>query len=68
MTKPFASSADIAEKTDTLDIIADGVYALTAEGAPQCRCHRRRGFRRRLRSAGNAGYRTGVARKIAGAD
>ena len=34
MTKPFASSADIAEKTDPLDIIADGVYALTAEGDP----------------------------------
>ncbi len=34
MTKPFASSADTAEKTDTLEILGDGVYALTAEGDP----------------------------------
>ena len=34
MTKPFASSADVVEKTETLEIIADGVYALTAEGDP----------------------------------
>jgi glyoxylase-like metal-dependent hydrolase (beta-lactamase superfamily II) len=34
MTKPFASSADLAEKTETLEILADGVYALTAEGDP----------------------------------
>lgn len=32
--KPFASSADLGEKTDTLEILADGVYALTAEGDP----------------------------------
>ena len=32
MAKPFASSADTAEKTETLEILADGVYALTAEG------------------------------------
>lgn len=32
--KPFASSADLAEKTETLEILADGVYALTAEGDP----------------------------------
>jgi glyoxylase-like metal-dependent hydrolase (beta-lactamase superfamily II) len=32
--KPFASSADVAPKTDTLEVIADGVYALTAEGDP----------------------------------
>jgi glyoxylase-like metal-dependent hydrolase (beta-lactamase superfamily II) len=32
--KPFASSADLAEKHRTLDVIADGVYALTAEGDP----------------------------------
>jgi glyoxylase-like metal-dependent hydrolase (beta-lactamase superfamily II) len=32
--KPFASSADLADKTETLDILADGVYALTAEGDP----------------------------------
>lgn len=34
MTKPFASSADTVEKTETLEVIADGVYALTAEGDP----------------------------------
>ena len=34
MAKPFASSADVAEKTETLEILADGVYALTAEGDP----------------------------------
>jgi glyoxylase-like metal-dependent hydrolase (beta-lactamase superfamily II) len=33
-TKPFASSADLTEKTETLEILADGVYALTAEGDP----------------------------------
>ena len=31
MSKPFASSADTFEKADTL---ADGIYALTAEGDP----------------------------------
>lgn len=34
MAKPFASTADTAEKTETLEILADGVYALTAEGDP----------------------------------
>jgi len=34
MPKPFASSADLADKTQTLEILADGVYALTAEGDP----------------------------------
>ncbi|MFK7964852.1 MAG: MBL fold metallo-hydrolase [Burkholderiaceae bacterium] len=34
MAKPFASSADLAEKTETLEVLADGVYALTAEGDP----------------------------------
>lgn len=34
MSKPFASSLDLAEKTETLEILADGVYALTAEGDP----------------------------------
>lgn len=34
MSKPFASSADTAEKTDTLEILGDGIYALTAEGDP----------------------------------
>jgi glyoxylase-like metal-dependent hydrolase (beta-lactamase superfamily II) len=33
-TKPFASSADLATKEQTLDVLADGVYALTAEGDP----------------------------------
>jgi glyoxylase-like metal-dependent hydrolase (beta-lactamase superfamily II) len=32
--KPFASSEDLAEKTETLEILSDGVYALTAEGDP----------------------------------
>ena len=34
MTKPFASSADLAAKTETLEILGDGIYALTAEGDP----------------------------------
>lgn len=34
MAKPFASSADTAAKTETLEILADGVYAFTAEGDP----------------------------------
>lgn len=34
MSKPFASSADLAEKQERLDILAEGVYALTAEGDP----------------------------------
>lgn len=34
MAKPFASSADLGEKTETLEVLADGVYALTAEGDP----------------------------------
>lgn len=34
MAKPFASSADTAAKTDQLEILGDGVYALTAEGDP----------------------------------
>ncbi len=34
MSKPFASSADLAEKAQTLELLADGVYALTAEGDP----------------------------------
>ena len=34
MAKPFASSADTEEKQATLEILADGVYALTAEGDP----------------------------------
>ncbi len=34
MAKPFASSADTEEKKETLEVLADGVYALTAEGDP----------------------------------
>ena len=34
MNKPFASSADLAAKEQTLEILAEGVYALTAEGDP----------------------------------
>src|SRR5689334_22338907 len=33
-TKPFASSADLDTKRQTLEVLADGVYALTAEGDP----------------------------------
>ncbi|WP_077340222.1 MBL fold metallo-hydrolase [Pseudocolwellia agarivorans] len=33
-SKPFASSADLGVKTETLEVLADGVYALTAEGDP----------------------------------
>jgi glyoxylase-like metal-dependent hydrolase (beta-lactamase superfamily II) len=32
--KTFASSGDVAEKEQTLEVIADGVYALTAQGDP----------------------------------
>jgi glyoxylase-like metal-dependent hydrolase (beta-lactamase superfamily II) len=32
--KPFASAADLAPKTETLEVLGDGVYALTAEGDP----------------------------------
>ncbi|MBB6547957.1 MBL fold metallo-hydrolase [Nonomuraea rubra] len=34
MAKPFASSADLGEKKQSLEVLADGVYALTAEGDP----------------------------------
>ncbi len=34
MAKPFASSADLTEKVETLEVLADGVYALTAQGDP----------------------------------
>lgn len=34
MGKPFASSADLGEKTETLETLAEGVHALTAEGDP----------------------------------
>ncbi|MEU0268863.1 MBL fold metallo-hydrolase [Nocardioides sp. NPDC006303] len=33
-SKPFASSADLAAKDQTLEVLAEGVYALTAEGDP----------------------------------
>ena len=32
--KTFASSADLAEKEQTLELLSEGVYALTAEGDP----------------------------------
>src|SRR5689334_20142817 len=32
--KPFASTGDLAAKRQTLEVLADGVYALTAEGDP----------------------------------
>ncbi|RBQ16030.1 MBL fold metallo-hydrolase [Spongiactinospora rosea] len=32
--KAFASSADLAEKEQSMEVLADGVYALTAEGDP----------------------------------
>jgi len=34
MVKPFASSADLGAKTETLEVLAEGVYVLTAEGDP----------------------------------
>ncbi|MEL6188086.1 MAG: MBL fold metallo-hydrolase [Myxococcota bacterium] len=34
MAKPFASSADTEQKPETLEVLGDGVYALTAEGDP----------------------------------
>lgn len=34
MAKPFASAADTDIKTDTLEILGEGIYALTAEGDP----------------------------------
>ena len=33
-SKPFASSADVEAKTETLEAVADGVWALTAQGDP----------------------------------
>ncbi len=33
-SKPFASTADLAEKEATLEELADGVYAFTAQGDP----------------------------------
>lgn len=32
--RAFASSADLADKTQTLEVVGEGVYALTAEGDP----------------------------------
>ncbi|MDQ3734919.1 MAG: MBL fold metallo-hydrolase, partial [Actinomycetota bacterium] len=34
MSKPFASSTDLSEKTATLEELADGVWAYTCEGDP----------------------------------
>ncbi|HEY7525593.1 MAG TPA: MBL fold metallo-hydrolase [Candidatus Limnocylindria bacterium] len=36
--KPFASSADLADKEATLEQLADGVYAYTAQGDPNVGC------------------------------
>ncbi|HEX5041101.1 MAG TPA: MBL fold metallo-hydrolase [Candidatus Limnocylindria bacterium] len=38
MPKPFASSADLAEREATLERLADGVYAYTAQGDPNVGC------------------------------
>jgi len=38
MPRPFASSADLTEKQATLERLADGVYAFTAEGDPNVGC------------------------------
>jgi len=34
MAKPFASSADTSVKSESLEVLGDGTYALTAEGDP----------------------------------
>jgi glyoxylase-like metal-dependent hydrolase (beta-lactamase superfamily II) len=34
VAKPFASSADLTDKTETFEVLGAGVYALTAEGDP----------------------------------
>ena len=34
MNKPFASSADLSAKKETLEVLGEGIYALTAEGDP----------------------------------
>ncbi|MFC4006832.1 MBL fold metallo-hydrolase [Nonomuraea purpurea] len=34
MARPFASSADLDDKQQVLEVLAEGVYALTAEGDP----------------------------------
>jgi hypothetical protein len=34
VAKPSASSNDLAEKAETLEVLSDGIYALTAEGDP----------------------------------
>ncbi|MDP9398193.1 MAG: MBL fold metallo-hydrolase [Actinomycetota bacterium] len=34
MSKPFASAADLGEKQERLEVVGEGVYALTAEGDP----------------------------------
>jgi glyoxylase-like metal-dependent hydrolase (beta-lactamase superfamily II) len=38
MPRPFASSADLAEKTAALEQLGDGVYAYTAQGDPNVGC------------------------------
>ena len=34
MSKPFASAADLTDKAETLEVLGEGIYALTAEGDP----------------------------------
>jgi len=34
VSRPFASSGDLSAKQEVLEVLADGVYALTAEGDP----------------------------------
>jgi glyoxylase-like metal-dependent hydrolase (beta-lactamase superfamily II) len=38
MPRPFASSADVAARNATLEELADGVYAYTAQGDPNVGC------------------------------
>ena len=60
--KPFASSADLAAKEQTLEVLADGVYALTAEGDPNVGAVEGRGLPRLLRGDGHPRRRAALAR------
>jgi hypothetical protein len=48
--KPFASYAYLGGKAEALEVLADGVYALIAEGDPERRRDRGRGPPRVLRA------------------
>jgi hypothetical protein len=63
--KPFASSAELADKTETLEILADGVYALTAEGDPNVGAVEGRGLPGRVRGPCHPGGRTRLAGQAA---